>query len=219
MTKTNILPDFIVLHNQVDAIVNEAVQMIEAANKYLTKLQGEGIPTDLATLKVICKSDEAFKDWTKKAELSYIGKLGFLPKEEKQRIHKTFEDLIARTESDRNCINGFLFNRRGYEPMQDKEGNLTFDLAKIEADAEVKARKHFSDEDKKYFVLLQGVEESFRKLQNFEHTHQYIPYTSNQEFHKSLLGGFSVEWFATSMQIGRMSNNALKMMEEMKDDE
>lgn len=219
MAKTNILPDFIVLDNQVEAVLDEAKQMIEAANKYLTKLQNEGIPTDLATLKVICKSDEAFKDWAKKAELSYIGKLGFLPKEEKQRIHKTFEDLINRTKSDRNCINGFLFNRRGYEPMQDNKGELTFDLTKIEAEAEVKARKYFSNEDKKYFALLQSVEESFKKLQNFENTHQYTPYTSNQDFHKSLLGGFSVEWFATSMQIGRMSNAAIKIMEEMKDDE
>ena len=219
MAKTNLLPDFIVQHNQVDAIINEALQMVESANRHLTKLQSEGIPTDLATLKVICKSEEAFNDWTKKAEASYIGKLGFIPNEERRRIHKTFEDLISRTYSARDCLNGFLFNRRGYEPTQDKNGKLTFDMVKIEADAEVKARRYFTDEDKKYFALLQGVEEAFKKVQNFEHSHQYVPYTSNQGFHKSLLGGFSVEWFATSIQIGKMSNAAIKIMEEMKDDE
>lgn len=219
MAKELLLPDFVIRQNQVMTVMEEAAQMIEGANKYLAKLQGEGIPTDIATLKVICKSDEAFKEWAKKAESSYIGKLGFLPKEERERIHGTFEDLINRTASTRNCLNGFLFNNRGYEPIQDKDGRLSFDLAKIESDAEDKARKYFTTEDKKYFALLQGVEESFKKLQNFERTHQYIPYTSNQDFYKSLKGGFSVHWFVTNIQIGKMSQAGKKMMEEMRDDE
>lgn len=219
MAKEITLPDFVVRQGQVDAVVNEAKQMIESANKHLKKLQDEGMPTDLATLKTICKSDEDFKSWIHKAESSYVGKIGFIPNEERQRIRKTFEDLISRTDTARNCLNGFLFNSRGYEPIQDEEGRLSFDLVKIEADAEVKARKYFTTEDKKYFALLQGVEESFKKLQNFERIHQYVPYAGTQDFCSSLLRGFSVEWFVTNTQIGKMSQAGKKMMEEMSDDE
>ena len=217
MAKTNVLPDYIVQENQIDAIVDEALQMIESANKHLDKLKTEGIPTDLATLKAICKSDEAFNDWTKKAEASYIGKLGFIPNEERKRIHKTFEDLINRTATTRDCINGFLFNRRGYEPMQDKDGKLTFDMAKIQADAEVKARKYFSDEDKKYFVLLMGIDEAFKKLRNFENSHQYAPYTNDPEFYNSLFGGFSAEWYVVQhgFRIGKMNPKAKEILEEL----
>lgn len=220
MAKTNVLPDYIVQNSQIKSIILEAEQMIDSANKHLAALEAESIPTDLATLKVICKSDEAFKDWTKKAEASYIGKLGFIPNEERRRIHKTFEDLTKRTDSPRSGLNGFLFNRRGYEPMQDKDGKLTFDMTKIEADAETKARKYFSDEDKKYYVLLQDIGEAFKKLQNFERTHQYVHYTDDADFHRVLLNGFTSEWFAVQhgFKIGKMHPQAKKMMEEMKDE-
>lgn len=221
MAKNIYLPDFIVQDNRVKAVMNEAELMIENANKHLDKLKAEGIPTDLATLKVICKNDEAFNDWTKRAEASYIGKLGFIPKEEKQRIHKTFEDLTKRTDSTRSSLNGFLFNSRGYEPTQEKSGRLSFDLKKIEADAEMKARKYFSDEDKKYYELLQGVGEAFKKLQNFERESQYVPFTKDDEFIHSLHMGFSPEWFAIhhGFKIGKISPRAKEMMEGMADDE
>lgn len=221
MAKSKLLPDFIVQDNRVKAVIDEAEQMIESANKHLAKLKAEGIPTDLATLKVICKNDEAFKDWTRKAEASYIGKLGFVPKEERKRIHKTFEDLINRTDSPRSCINGFLFNRRGYEPIQHKDGNLSLDIAKIEAEAEMNARKYFSDEDKKYFILLLDIEEAYKKLQYFERTNQYVPYSVDDDFSRVLKTGFSPEWFALyhGFKIGKMNPRAKEMLEEMKDDE
>ena len=221
MAKNIYLPDFIVQDNRVKAVMDEARLMIEYANNHLDKLKAEGIPTDLATLKVICKNDESFNDWTKRAEASYIGKLGFIPKEEKQRIHKTFEDLTKRTDSTRSSLNGFLFNSRGYEPTQEKDGRLSFDLKKIEADAEIMARKYFSDEDKQYFALLQGIEDAFRKLQNFEKENQYVEFSKAGDFGYSLQMGFSPEWFAVhhGLKIGKISPRAKEMLEEMDDEE
>ena len=104
--------------------------------------------------------------------------------------------------------------------MQDKDGKLTFDMNKIQADAEVKARRYFSDEDKEYFVRLMGVDEAFKRLKNFENNHQYAPYTNDPDFFTALLGGFSVEWYAVQhgLRIGKMNSKAKEMLEEQEDE-
>lgn len=213
------LPDYIVRQDVVQSKIEEAQGMINNANEHLTKLQTEGIPTQLDVLRTILKNDEAFKEWLTKAESSYIGKLGFIPREEKERVHQSFADLIERTSTTRNVLNGFIYNRYGYQVKQDNNGNLSFDLEKIELDATEDAKKYFSNEDKEYFDLLQGVVESYKKVKVFEKEHDYVPYTSKESFWQNLKAGFSPYWFAFSWEIGKMSRQAKKMLEEMRDDE
>jgi hypothetical protein len=126
MEKTK-LPDYVVNSQAVENRLQEIDSMIESANRNLQTLKAEGIPTDLNTLKDILKDEDSFNKWLSKAEESYIGKIGFLPKEEKKRIHSTFSALLSRTDSARNAIHGLLFNRHGYNVLQDKDGNLVPD--------------------------------------------------------------------------------------------
>jgi acetylornithine deacetylase/succinyl-diaminopimelate desuccinylase-like protein len=130
MEKTK-LPDYVVNSQAVENRLQEINSTIESANFHLQTLKAEGIPTDLNTLKDILKDEDSFNKWLSKAEESYIGKIGFLPKEEKKRIHSTFSALLSRTDSARNIIHGLLFNRHGYNVLQDKEGNFYFDIEEI----------------------------------------------------------------------------------------
>lgn len=217
--KKQTLPDFIVLQDAVQTKVEEAKAMIESANKYLASLKKEDIPTQLDALKDILKSDEAFKDWLNKAEKSYIGKMGFIPKEEKERIHQSFNEVMSRTYATRNCLHGFIWNKYSYEVKQDKEGNLTFDLEKIEAEATESAKKYFTEEDKEYFNLLQGVVESYNKVKAFEQAHDYVPFSKKESFMQNLKAGFAPYWFAFSWEIGKMSKQGKQMLKELEDEE
>lgn len=217
--KKQILPDFIVRQDAVQAKVEEAKSMIKSANKHLASLKKEDIPTQLDVLRDILKSDEAFIDWLNKAEKSYIGKMGFIPKEEKERIHQSFNEVMSRTHTTRNCLHGFIWNKYAYEVKQDKEGNLTFDLEKIEAEATESAKKYFTEEDKEYFELLQGVSESYNKVKAFEQAHDYVPFSKKESFMQNLKAGFAPYWFAFSWEIGKMSKQGKQMLEELEDKE
>ena len=217
--KKQVLPNCIVRQDAVQAKVEEAKAMIESANNHLLALKKEDIPVQLEVLKNILKSDEAFKDWLDKAEKSYIGKMGFVPKEEKERVHQSFVDVMTRTDSTRNILHGFIWNKYGYEAMQDKDGHLTFNLEKIEADATESAKKYFSQEDKEYFDFLQGVVEAYDKVRNFEKAHDYMPYSNKESFMQNLKAGFTPYWFAFSWEIGKMSKQGKEMLEEMESEE
>ena len=213
-----ILPDYIVRQDVVQAKVEEAKAMIESANNHLEALKKEDIPTQLEVLKNILKSDEAFKDWLDKAEKSYIGKLGFLPRVERERVHQSFVDVMMRTDSIRNVLHGFIWNRYGYEVSQDTNGKLTFNIEKKEADATEQAKKYFTQEDREYFELLQGVVEAYDKVRTFEKAHDYVPYSNRESFMQNLKGGFSPYWFAFSWEIGKMSKQGKEMLEELENE-
>lgn len=217
--KKEVLPDFIVQQGAVQAKIAEAKAMVESANNQLAGLKKEDIPTTLDVLKNILKSDEAFNEWLGKAEKSYIGKMGFVPKEEKERVHQSFVDVLKRTATIRSCLHGFIWNKYGYEVKQDKDGKLTFDFEKIEAEATEAAKKYFTDEDKQYFGLLQGVVESYNKVRAFERKNDYVSFTAKESFMQNLKAGFTPYWFAFSWEIGKMSKKSKKMLEEMSDDE
>jgi hypothetical protein len=214
-----ILPDYIVRQDVVQAKVEEAKAMIESANNHLEALKKEDIPTQLEVLKNILKSDEAFKGWLDKAEKSYIGKLGFIPKEERERVHQSFIDVLNRTATPRNGLQGFIYNRNGYKVEQDADGKLYFDLQQIESEATEKAKKYFTDEDKEYFSHLQDVVEAYHKLQSYEKAHDYVPFSRNTEsFMRNLMSGFSPYWFTISWEVGKMSKQGKQIMEELEDE-
>lgn len=214
-----ILPDYIVRQEVVQSKIREANEMIDSGNKHLASLEKEDIPTQLEVLKAILKTDEAFKDWLDKAEKSYIGKMGFVPKEEKERIHQSFIDVFKRTATTRNVLQGLIWNKYGYEVKQSEDGKLIFDLNKIESDATEQAKKYFTDEDKEYFDLLQEVAESYNKVKAFEKAHDYMPFTNNDAFIQNLKIGFPPNWFAFSCLIGKMSKRGKEFFEAMGDDE
>lgn len=211
------LPDYVINKALVKSKIEEAKQMVETANVHFKNLQAEQIPTDLKTLQIILKSDEAFKDWTSKAEKSYIGKLGFIPIEERKRIHQTFSDLIDRTASSRNVLQGFLYNRYGWEVLEDENGCLTLDFEKIAAEANEQAKKYFSEEDKEYFKLLQNTHLAFKKLADYEAKQKYVAFSNNHLFFQMLCRNeYSVPVYANlwSNQIGKMNPAALEMLED-----
>jgi hypothetical protein len=214
-----ILPDFVVRQDVVQSKIAEAKAMMESANNHLATLKKEDIPTQLEVLKNILKSDEAFKDWLDKAEKSYIGKLGFIPKEERERVHQSFIDVLNRTATPRNGLQGFIYNRNGYKVEQDADGKLYFDLQQIESEATEKAKKYFTDEDKEYFSHLQDVVEAYHKLQSYEKAHDYVPFSRNTEsFMRNLMSGFSPYWFTISWEVGKMSKQGKQIMEELENE-
>lgn len=217
--KKQVLPDFIVRQDTVQAKVEEAKAMIESANNHLAILKKEDIPTQLEVLKNILKSDEAFKEWLDKAEKTFIGKLGFLPRYERERIRQSFVEVAERTATTRSVLHGFLWNRYGYEAIQDCNGKLTFNLKKIEADATEQAKKYFSQEDREYFSHLQNVVQAYENLRAYEKAHDYIPFSNKESFMQNLKGGFNPYWFAFSWEVGKMSKQGKEMLKEMEDEE
>lgn len=214
-----ILPDFIVRQDVVQSKIEEAKAMMESANNHLATLKKEDIPTQLDVLNHILKNDEAFKEWLDKAEKSYIGKLGFLPREERERVHQSFVDVMNRTATARNGLQGFIFNRNGYKVEQNQDGKLYFDFQKIESEATEQAKRYFTDEDKEYFSHLQDVVEAYHKLQSYEKTHDYVPFSGNSEsFMRHLKAGFSPYWFTITWEVGKMSKQGKQIMEELENE-
>ena len=152
--------------------------------------------------------------WLSKAEESYIGKIGFLPKEEKKRIHSTFSALLSRTDSARNIIHGLLFNRHGYNVLQDKEGNFYFDIEEIRKQLAESNKRYFTDKDKEYFDKLQDVYIAFKNLQAFEGKEKYTAFSNTETFNLWMRHGFNAESLIRSWEWGKMSDGYLKMMEE-----
>ena len=83
------LEDFIVQEHLKEGVLNNISRQEDVVNRAIKALQSEGLPTDIDTLRKIIISDDAFSKWVSKAEASYIGKLGFVPKEELKRIKAT----------------------------------------------------------------------------------------------------------------------------------
>lgn len=213
MEKT-ILPDYVVNSKAVESKIEEFDRLVEYANKHIQTLESEGIPTDLNTLKDILKDEDSFKKWLFKAEESYIGKIGFLPKEEKKRIHSTFIDLFNRTGTARNSLNGFIFNRQGFEVLQDEEGHLYYNIEKAHKQLEESNRRFFSDKDKEYFSKLQDVYVAFKELQSFEAQEKYVAFSQSETFNVWMRYGFDTESLVRSWEWGKMSDGYLKMMKE-----
>ena len=122
------LEDFIVQEHLKEGVLNNIEKQEEGVNRAIKALQAEGLPTDIDTLRKIIISDEAFSKWVSKAEASYIGKLGFVPKEELKRIKATFRAMTDRTADNRNTIATFI-NGNKYPIVQDEDGSLRYDRA------------------------------------------------------------------------------------------
>jgi hypothetical protein len=209
-----ILPDFIVDKRVVEDKLQELDTMIENANRHLQELGNEGIPTGIDTLKDIIKDEDSFKNWLNQAEDSYIGKIGFIPKEERKRIHATFIDLYNRTEVHRSAIQGILFNRHGYNVLQDKGGKFYFNTDEIRIKLEESNRRYFTDKDKEFFDKLQAVYIAFNDLQNFEDKEKYIAFSQTETFRMWMYHGFKAESLLRSWEWGKKSDAYLEMMEE-----
>ena len=210
----NTLPDFVILSKVVESQINEIEQQTKFANDRLNRLKSEGIPTDLQTLKNIFQSEESFKNWLDDAEKSYIGKIGFLPVEEKRRIHSTFIDLLQRTESDRNGLHGFLFNSQNLIVRQEKDGSLFVDMDEAKERLEEKHRKTFTEKDKRYYAAILKVHEAVKEPQEFERKEKYIAFSMTETCNRYIMHGITPEAFARSWEWGKMSEEYLKMMED-----
>lgn len=210
----NTLPDYVVLSKVVESRLNEIEQQLTFANDKLNRLKSEGIPTDLPTLKNIIQSEESFKKWLDDAEKSYIGKIGFLPVEEKRRIHSTFIDLLQRTESDRSGLYGFLFNSQGFIVRQEKDGSLSVDMDEVKERLEEKHRKTFTEKDKQYFSAILKVREAFKELQEFEQKEKYIAFSMTETCNRYILHGITPEAFASSWEWGKMNPKYIEMIKE-----
>lgn len=212
--KENIIPDFVILTNVVESNLNEVERQTLFANERLKRLKAEGIPTDLPTLKSIVRTEEAFEKWLNDAENSYIGKIGFLPKEEKERIHSTFLDLSRRTEPERNYLQGFIFGKHSGLIRQEKDGSLSVDMQEIRKDLEEKHRKTFTEKDKEYYSLVLDARKAYKAIQEFERIEKYAPFSMTDTCSLYLKNGFTPEAFAYSYEWGKMNDEYIKMIED-----
>ena len=114
------LEDFIVQEHLKEGVLKNIEAQEEGVNRAIQALQAEGLPTDLDTLRKIIISDDAFDKWVSKAEASYIGKLGFVPKEELKRIKATFRAMADRTKDARNTVGHFLREKK-FPIIQDED--------------------------------------------------------------------------------------------------
>lgn len=211
-----VLDDFIVQEALKEGVVKELEAQEEGVNRNLASLRAEELPTDIGTLRKIATSEEAFAKWIEKAEASYIGKLGFIPKEERRRIKKTFLDLMERTASARNTVGTFLKAEK-YPIVQDCDGTLHYDRAEVDRILTERFTKYFTDEDKEYFQVLQEAKEALQRLFDWEKEHLYAPLQySAQNVGDFLMRDFSKDWFckAIGVKIGKMNPEAVRMLEE-----
>ena len=213
MEKTK-LPDYVVNTREVESRLQDLNITLESANNHLQTLKSEGIPTDLKTLKDILKDEDSFKKWLAAAEESYIGKIGFLPKEERKRIHSTFMDLLSRTDTARSSIHGLLFNRHGYNVLQDNKGKFYFDTEEIRKQLAESNKRYFTEKDKEYFDKLQEVYIAFENLQAFEKKEKYVAFSQTDTFGMWMRFGFDTDTLVRSWEWGKMSDGYIKMMEE-----
>ena len=140
------LESYVIDNAQKEKIVADLKEQVESVNDALERFKAEDIPCDLPTLKKIMSSDESFKKWLVKAEDEFIGKLGFLPMEERKRIGLSFANVFKRTANDRNTVASFLSDPK-YPIVQGKDGSLQYDWQEVEKGAEQRATRHFTDED------------------------------------------------------------------------
>ena len=157
------LENFIVQEWLKKQELQQLEQQEEGVNKSLKVLEAEGLPTSINTLSKIVVSDEAFADWIDKAEASYIGKLGFIPKEEKKRIRETFRAMADRTRDARNTVGHFLREKK-FPIIQDGDSTLHYDREEVDKVLTAKFTKHFTDEDKEYFQIILGAKEALQRI-------------------------------------------------------
>lgn len=234
------LESFVVDNTLKQRIIDDFKKQVEGVNDALERLKDEDIPCDLPTLKKIMVSDESFKEWLGKAEESYVGKLGFIPAEERKRIKSSFSSVFKRTANDRNTVASFLSEPK-YPIVQDKDGSLQYDWQEVEKGAEQRATRFFSDEDIEYFEMLCKVIESLKDLEAWETKHTYThfenwrnpyegirmpsaipgaPVVINHGGHIKILTDPNFkDWFKNQLgrTLGKMHPEALKMIEEMTD--
>lgn len=215
------LEDFIVQGHLKDGVLKNIEAQEESVNRAIKALQTEGLPTDIDTLRKIIISDEAFAKWIDKAEASYIGKLGFVPKEELKRIKATFQAMTDRTSQYRNTIATFL-NGNKYPIVQDEDGSLHYDKAEVDKALTAQFTKRFTGEDKEYFRVLQEAKAAMAKVSEWEQEHQYMPLAySAGNVGKFLIDDFSKDWFCNylGIKIGKMNPKAIKMLREQSDED
>ena len=167
------LESYVIDNALKEKIVADFKEQVESVNDALERLKAEDIPCDLPTLKKIMSSDESFKKWLVKAEDEFIGKLGFLPMEERKRIGVSFANVFKRTANDRNTVASFLSDPK-YPIVQGKDGSLQYDWQEVEKGAEQRATRHFTDEDVEYFGMLRKVVESLEDLEAWETEHAFL---------------------------------------------
>lgn len=215
------LGDFIIQEHLKEGVLRNIEAQEEGVNRAIKALQSEGLPTDIDTLRKIIISDDAFDKWVSKAESSYIGKLGFVPKEELKRIKATFRAMADRTAGARNTIATFL-NGSKYPIAQDEDGSLHYDRAEVDKALTEQFTKRFTDEDKEYFQVLQEAKAGLVKLFSWEQEHQYVPLTySAINVGKFLREGFTKDWFRNylGIKIGKMNPQAIKMLREQSEED
>lgn len=215
------LDDFIVQEALKEGIIKELEAQEDGVNRTLESLRAEDLPTDISTLRKIVSSEEAFAKWIDKAEVSYIGKLGFIPKEERKRIKETFLDLKERTASARNTVGNFLQAEK-YPIIQDSDGTLHYNRAEVDRILTERFTKRFTEEDKEYFQVLQEAKEALQRLFDWEKVHLYVPLQyCAQNVGKFLIEEFSKDWFcnAIGIKIGKMNPKAIRMIEEQNNED
>ena len=171
----------------------------------------------------------------------FIGKLGFLPMEERKRIGVSFANVFKRTANDRNTVASFLSDPK-YPIVQGKDGSLQYDWQEVEKGAEQRATRHFTDEDVEYFGMLRKVVESLEDLEAWETEHAYshfkdwrdpfaglrnpsihgAPVVINHGGHIDILMNPDFKnWFQRQIgkTLGKMNPEALRMIREMADED
>lgn len=215
------LEDFIVQEWLKKQELQQLEQQEEGVNKSLKVLEAEGLPTSINTLSKIVVSDEAFANWIGKAEASYIGKLGFIPKEEKKRIRETFKAMADRTRDARNTVCHFLREKK-FPIIQDRDSTLHYDREEVDKVLTEKYTKRFSDEDKEYYQVILQAKEALQRFYDWEESHSYVSMKLiTQNVGKFLTEEFTKEWFQSSIgwRIGKMNPDAIRMLKEQSEED
>lgn len=215
------LEDSIVQNKLIEVELERIDEQESGVNKAMRSLAEEGLPTDIDTLRKIIISEDAFAQWIRKAQDSFIGKLGFVPREELKRIRNSFRALTDRTATARNSIANFL-NGAKYPIIQEKDGTLHYDRAEAVKALTAQFTKRFTEEDKEYFRVLQEAKAALVKLSDWEQEHQYSRLSySTDNIGKFLVKEFTKEWFQNNMgvRIGKMNPQAIRMLEEQSDED
>lgn len=145
---------------------------IEACLKdALDNFRNEGIPTDYDFLVRLSRfNDEDYLGYIKEAHKNYINSLGLLPKAERKRIAKVYDEMYTNTlQSFQRVKNSF---KKGLVISKGENNRPIIDRKKMEA--ETKKRVTFAVDAEKmeeYYNLIMNIKDAMAKAGEFEEKH------------------------------------------------
>ena len=204
----------------VTRAVDEAKEILAYTKAAVEKLRKYFSVKKIGDVKFYGTAD-TLADYLQQSEDEYLGKK-FIPKEEKQRIHNQYNDILRDLQDACNAVEAAL-----RLPFQ-----INFDGTQLVSD-EKEMRRYYeqqfyselTDEDVEYYGILSNIISALDAADSWEQEHNYTRFVRNGDplqpstmniFGMWLRGEFSADNFTNMVGgiIGKISQEASKYRDE-----